>query len=356
MRQKSHELQFLDVLYKRKALNGEEKKQYLRLKRGYEGEIDFDHMCAMFLGNDYYGLNDLTLKNQRSVVQIDKMIAHGDTLYLIDVKSYRGMYRFENSEWTVGNHVLTHNIYEQLRRAIRVVKEIFYEENLSMNVKGVLVFINPESQLEMIDPVEELTLRFDQIVPWLVELKNSAPSAGRVIPRWKAGETSNYQNKKWSPSTGSLAPHWKTVLGNYEIESYRTTRELDERRFEQLDKGICCERCGQCGVKESWHTVTCSCGHVEVREKAYVRTICEYGTLNHKKEIDKAGLKAFMGIDEKSAYLKRILEKHFCLKTAAGNSSTYVNRGMEYEYWFADQADYFKSLDKRLDWKRKRYH
>lgn len=75
MRKKSHELQFLDVLYKRKGLNEEEKKQYLRLKRGYEGERDFDNMCDLFLGNGYDEVNDLTLKNQQTIVQIDKIIA-----------------------------------------------------------------------------------------------------------------------------------------------------------------------------------------------------------------------------------------------------------------------------------------
>lgn len=244
------------------------------------------------------------------------------------MKSYRGAYRFENNEWTVGKHVLSHNVYEQLRRAVRVVKGIFYEENLSLNVKGVLVFINPESQLEIVDLVEEATLSYDQIVPWLVDLKKN---------RW---------------STAASVPHWKTVLGNYEVESYRTTRELDRNTIEQLKEGICCERCSQCGVEENWHTVTCPCGHIEVREKAYVRTICEYGILNHKKDMDKTGLKKFVSCSN-DYYLKRVLKKHFNLVQAIGTYAVYHNKGTSYDYWFDNkEKEYFTKIDNRLNWKR----
>lgn len=121
--------------------------------------------------------------------------------------------------------------------------------------------------------------------------------------------------------------------------------------MEKLDKGICCERCGQCSLIEKRHTVICQCGHIEVKEKAYVRTICEYGVLKNGQDIDKQGLKKLIN-QGNNRYLKYILNKHFTLMNA-GPNSRYVNHGEIMEYWFSEKEEYFNKLERRLKWSEK---
>lgn len=323
MRKKSHELQWLEIMNQRNGLNEEEIKIYQRLKRGYQGELEFDKMCDFFLENKLDVMDDLTLHFQNNTIQIDKLIMSENTLYLIDIKYYRGHYIFEKNEWRVGQRILSNNIFEQLRRAVRVVQNIVHEADLKMNIKGVLVFINPKSSIEVIDAVHEEVMSYDQVSSWLMKMNNNNADGN---------------------------PQWKNILRMFEIENYRTTRACDEQRFKDLKKGIRCTNCGSFDVEEGWYKIACSCGYVEIRETAYVRTICEYGVIMHDKDIKKKDLKTFFK-NYKDDYLKRMLAKHFTLKVSKGSKSEYSNKGELNEYWFDYNRDYFEHIIDRKNWK-----
>jgi len=188
MRNKAHELQWLEVMNQRNGLSEEEIKVYQRLKRGYQGEVAFDKLCQMFLENGVEVLSDITLKYKFDTVQIDHLIMTGKKMYVVDVKYYRGAYVFENDEWRIGSTILSNNIYEQLRRAKRVVQNIFYEADMKVEVQGVLVFINPESSVEIVDQVPEETLSYEDVSGWLMKL--SGENSGEVQPEWKKPLTS----------------------------------------------------------------------------------------------------------------------------------------------------------------------
>jgi len=322
MRKKSHELQWLEMMSQRGGLSEDEIKVYQRLKRGYQGEVNFDNICQLFLEDGVEILDDVTLRYQFDTVQIDKLLMVERTLYLVDVKFYRGAYVFENNEWKVGSTILSNNIYEQLRRAKRVVQNIFREADMKMNVQGVLVFVNPESTIELVDAVQEETLSFEQIPGWLMKLRSK---------------------------TSVKVPQWKNLLQAFEIESYQTTRACNKERFGVIQKGIRCTQCGGFVVTEDRYKVTCSCGWMEIRETAYVRTICEYGVVMHDRDLDRKELNTFFG-KYHNQYLKRVLTKHFALKITSGSSAKYINKGKLFHYWFEDQMDYFDSIEKRKSW------
>jgi len=323
MRKKSHELQWLEVISQRGGLHENEIKMYQRLKRGFQGEVSFDKMCQLFLEEGVEFLDDVTLRYQFDTVQIDKLLMAGNTVYVVDVKYYRGAYTYENNEWRVGSTMLSNNIYEQLRRAKRVVQNIFQEADVKVNVQGVLVFINPESSIKVVDAVQEATLSFGEIPGWLMGL----------------------------PGENIKIRQWKNLLRAFEIQSYRTTRVCGVEKLASLEKGIRCIQCGDFNVEESRYKVSCPCGSAEVKETAYVRTICEYGLIMHDRDLTNQDLKAFFG-GGNYRYLKNIVAKHFRLKEASGNSSSYVNKGELFEYWFQEEKDYFDSIMNRLGWKR----
>ncbi len=44
MRQKSHDLQYLETLYRRNGLTKLEENEYWKLLKGYQGEVQFDKL------------------------------------------------------------------------------------------------------------------------------------------------------------------------------------------------------------------------------------------------------------------------------------------------------------------------
>jgi len=71
----------------------------------------------------------------------------------------------------------------------------------------------------------------------------------------------------------------------------------------------------------------------------------------HDRDLTNQDLKTFFdGCNYR--YVKNIMAKHFKLKKASGNSSSYVNKGELFEYWFQEEKAYFDSIVNRLEWKR----
>ncbi|GMA09416.1 hypothetical protein GCM10025886_25690 [Tetragenococcus halophilus subsp. flandriensis] len=106
MRQKSHDLQYLETLYRRNGLTKLEENEYWKLLKGYQGEVQFDKFCRYF-NEDLTTMDDVTLQLGNSVTQIDKLITGKDILWLADVKNYQGNYRYENHCWTRNESIFT---------------------------------------------------------------------------------------------------------------------------------------------------------------------------------------------------------------------------------------------------------
>src|SRR5699024_3509514 len=66
------------------------------------------------------------------------------------------------------------------------------------------------------------------------------------------------------------------ILRYYEISSYPCLYRTD---LTKLKTGIGCPRCHQFTMKEEEDCMYCSCDHVEVKTKSYLRTICDYEML-----------------------------------------------------------------------------
>lgn len=321
MRQKSHELQYLEVLHQRGGLTTEEEKEYQKLLKGYQGETQFDKMCRYFLSAEFITIDDITLQLGKSVTQIDKLIAEEKVLWVVEIKNYQGNYRYENNCWTVNGKILSNNICEQLSRACRITQQILNQKGIKMTVKGVLIFINPRSEVKIVDSVNELVLSPNQIPQWLMSLK--APSK-------------------------SMA--WQSAIEDYRIPNYRTTRITTAERFAKLKKGIRCPNCGSFATKKQhYHTLECSCGYFQVKEKAILRTISEYGIIRYDISLKKKDIHEFIGKEYSLAYIETLLKKHF---KRIGDTYYYENKGVNFDIWFDDKKEYFDSIDNRLFWNR----
>jgi len=326
MRRKPHDLQWLETVDKRKQLNEEEQRALQRLQKGFLGEQQMDKLVENFLAGKVTVIDDITLQYQSVIVQIDKILVVGNIVYIIDMKFYQGNYILQNNSWQRGGKKLPTNILDQLRRAVRVLENIFKEQQMNLQVRGVLAFLNPDSNIEIKDNIPEKVLTFNEIPLWLLELNKQA-----LEERY---------------------PHLQSVLFQYQIEDFRTKRQLTLDEEKHLQKGICCPRCHQFHTRQDKHTVVCSCGHKEVKAIAYTRTVTEYGVLFHDRALSLKELKTFFGKDLQLFYLKYILKTYFvAIQSTTKKRFGHKNKGVLFDYWFEDDMDYFKQLEKRKSWK-----
>ncbi|MCO8291126.1 nuclease-related domain-containing protein [Tetragenococcus halophilus] len=326
MRKKSHKLQWLEEVNHRGELTKEEANVYHRSKLGHKGETGFDKLCSYFLDKPFSIIDDITLSYQENILQMDKIIVNDHTIILIDIKNYHGQYTYVNNAWYT-QKLLPHDIYEQLRRAKRITKRLLDDFHINMKVEGVLIFMNPQSEITIKDEVTETTLTYEKIPLWLMNLN---------------------ENYRKCPANG-----WHTMIQNHTIPSYRTDYICSEKRLAQLKKGTRCQNCGSFHMIQKRYTLSCaSCSFIEPKETAYARTICEYGTIMHNRSLKRSDILAFVGDDYKEKYIKNILNKHFEPEKNFGKRHIrYVNKGCQFPYWFENKSDYFEKLEQRKYWK-----
>ncbi len=330
MRKKSQEYQYLETLAKRLTLFKDEKEKLEDLKKGYAAECSLDRLQNFLTEEKLPCIDDLYLETHDSCVQIDKLLVVDKVVYVVDVKNYSGKYTFSENEWVKNEMPLQENIFEQLHNAMRAVKRVLLQAGADdLTVKGVLVFMNPNATIDIKDPVTDLVYDVRTVSGWLIDLATKV--------------------------TAAEDDSWCEVLKENSLKNFKYTKALATARVDYLKRGILCRDCAQVDTKRTRYSYKCySCIdqsiHSEPRETAYVRTICEYGTIFRERDLVFHDLVAFFGSKIDKQYLRKILKKHFKLKVTRGQFSCYHNRGIIFEYWFEDKMDYFCSLEKRNNW------
>lgn len=304
MRRKTHHLQYLEALRQRSRLTPEEEQEYRRPLKGYEGEVEFDRFCDIFLNEKIPFLNDVDLCVNQSDTQIDKMILQGGLLCLVDIKNWQGNYRFENNNWSINGKIISGNICEQLNRSVGITQQGFNQAGISVKVIGVLAFIHSNAQIELVDPISTTVLMYNEIPKWLKSLR---------------------------PQAYDL--RWENVIRHFQVSAYRQCRTTSLERFNSLAKGIVCPHCGCLKAKkqERQKLICPSCGYVETKKVAFKRTICECGLIMHHQPLIKKMITQFIGEGYSQRYVTHILQESFEL---IPNTKFYQNKGVSYEEWF----------------------
>ncbi|HIY58232.1 MAG TPA: NERD domain-containing protein [Candidatus Tetragenococcus pullicola] len=332
MRIPSHEQQWLTALNERVPLLTDEAKQLKNLEEGFQGECYFDQLFHLFGPKEVPYLDDITLKHQNSVVQIDKLFLLNDTLYLIDTKAYHGIYRYDGRKWRGEKFSYNENIFYQLFRAQTVVENILEKKGLHVTTKSYLVFTEDDLSLAIPKEFSQNILQSHQLSEWIHALSK---------------QPIKNSNEQWQARCIE-------ELNLATIPRYRTWRTLSLPRATHLKKGICCENCHQYDLCSETYFFTCqNCGHRESKEKAYVRTICDCGTIFHDQELTIGLLRNFFGEILNEAYLQSVLRKHFLRTEKRGNASSYINFGTPIYEWFEKKKEYFGNTEKRVHWENR---
>ena len=284
-RTESTELLILKSLHIRMNLSDKDKRHYINLKKGYEGEILFDSLterlqCKCFI------LNDLLLKLNNTVFQIDSLIIMQEAIYLFEVKNYEGDYYYESDRLYKKSKSEISNPLNQLNRSESLLRQLLQNSGLNIPIYASVVFINPEFTLYQ-TPFNKPFIFPTQVNRYLKNL-NTSPS--------KLTRTSQMLADK--------------LVSLHIVDS--PFKLLPSYEYDHLRKGITCINCTSLSVSVEGKKCVCKeCGHEEVVSTAIMRHVKEFKLLFPNRKITTNVIYEWCKVVKSKKRIRRVLERNF---------------------------------------------
>lgn len=311
MRIKTLNHQWLHILCARGGGSDKDVQNLKRLSAGYAGECEFDDWILNYGRPHWKIFKDIWI-DAGGTTQIDTLIVTGEGIHVFDVKNYSGTLEYVEGKWFSGGKRLGKDIFIQLKRSMEKVNLMHYRIGRPGGLYSSIVFINEHNDVKIVDDVDiEVVMRND--------IKRKIHNIA--------------DEERWNENLdiGKVA----SAIEKFIIPCPYKPRELDEAESGRVRSGICCEKCSGFDVAVHRYHVRCGCGHAESKEKAVLRTICEYGVLRHERELKLEDVHQFLGGVISKIRLSEILRKYFKI-IKMGRYAEYSNPRLEYEFLFKD--------------------
>ncbi|TCP29071.1 nuclease-like protein [Scopulibacillus darangshiensis] len=284
-RTESEELLILKALNTRMTLSDKDKRYYFSLKKGYEGEVLFDSMTEK-LDCDCLILNDLLLKFNNTLFQIDTLIILSDALHFFEVKNYDGDYFYEQDRLYNKSKSEITNPLNQLGRSEALLRQLLQSLGFKIPVHSSVVFINPEFTLYQA-PLGKPFIFPTQINRFLKNLNTTSLKLNR-------------KHKLLADKLISL--HIKTS----------PFKQLPTYDYDQLKKGITCAKCNSFLLSVEGRKCVCmECDHEESVDAAVMRSVAEFKLLFPKQKVTTNIIHEWCKVVGSKTRIKRILEKNY---------------------------------------------
>lgn len=282
----STELGTFRSLNVRMNLAAQDKRHYLNLEKGYQGEVFFDQLTAKLQCNMYF-INDLCLEFNRSVFQIDTLILSQNTIFLIEIKNYEGDYQYDSEEFrgVLSNNEIS-NPLDQLKRSKSLLRSLLKSHGVNLPIEGYVIFVNPEFTLYQA-PLNTSIILPTQLNRFLKKF-NETPSKLQ------------HQHKKLAD----------LLISMHQTKSPYT--RLPAYEYDQLQKGIACTSCHSFGVSIEEKKFVCDqCGAAEDVDSAVLRNINEFSLLFPDKRITTNYVHEWCNVVKSKKTIRRILLQNF---------------------------------------------
>lgn len=300
-REESKELRSLHLLNARMDLQQNEKQHYLNLKKGYEGEVQFDQYTeGAGLDKKFYILNDLLLKYDNTIFQIDSTIITQHWILPCEIKNFDRNYYYHGDKnfYSCSSKNIIKNPLDQLNRIKIMLQKLLQKNGFNIPVEGHLIFINPEFYLYQA-PMNEPTVFHPQLKKFLTEL-DSKP----------ANLNSN---------------HWN--LADFLLEEHIADSpymQLPSYKYQSLRKRIICNNCCSTSLEVDGRKIVClQCGEQEKIEFAVVRCVEELKLLFPEVKITANIVLDWCMLSISMKWLRKILKKHY-VAVGVGKGTYYV--------------------------------
>ncbi|MGO1356814.1 MAG: nuclease-related domain-containing protein [Alkalibacterium gilvum] len=218
-RAKAEILIVLELLDKRMTLSSSEKQYMSTLSKGFNGEVLFDSYMEKYFPTNAIVINDVSLMLSSTSFQIDSIMLTSDTLYLYEVKNYKGDFTNRITHFLTAAGQEIENPVNQLSRTAMLLSKLLRKWNLTLPIKSFIVFIHPTFIL--------------------YEAKNTDPF---IFP-----SQLKYHFNTVSHQSGTITNKVYNVAEKLIKETQKELpyqRQLPCYSFELLKKGLLCSQCG----------------------------------------------------------------------------------------------------------------
>jgi len=307
-------LDVLRELNKRNALNQELQDELKRLEDGYAGEQAVLKMIEEF-GEDHWVVMQNVWLDYYGKFECDLLLLTSAGIYPFEIKNYSGTFEFRNSQCLINGKRVGHNAIAQAQKVTINLENIIKQQFFDASIQGSIAFIGRHNEVIVYDEVEDI-----QIV--------MAHQLRKHI--WNiAKEERNFQG----PPVDIQSVVRK--LATIETDNPFNRNNITEVIKKQVKKGIRCSYCGSFNVDTSKSYIICECRMHEPRENAIVRTICEYGVINHNKDLTTVALVDFFDGTISRMTLRKYLKKHFT-KVGDFKNTVFINKRLPFSVIYID--------------------
>lgn len=312
---KHQDLIWLEEMEKRGGLTQEMKRELNQKQSGFTGESDFGRLIYEYMPKHWSLIQDLRLKTIGGEIQIDALLVNNLGLTVFEVKNYTADYRYVTGRWQVNGRPKYHDDFQQLDRTVGLLSQLLKQNNFEVPLKKFVVYINEQDTVE----IDDSTLPFIKRAKLRSFIKET-------INDCQAASNHSYSKER----------DW---LIKQHLEDYRRLSLTDEE-FVGVKKGIYCVNCTSFKLSTTRYHFHCQhCHYAEAKEKAIVRTTCDYGLLFPYRNLIVPEVMDFIGPCLQKEHLYIILSKYFTKKPS---STHFINPQLPLSYRKSQRKFHYK--------------
>lgn len=234
---------------------------YLKLEKGFEGELMFNHLLQEY-PCDWLIINDLLLEKNNTTFQIDILLISQKKIFHFEVKNFEGDYFIDDNQWyTAFSKTGIINPISQLEKSRILLKRLLQDFGCHLPLESYLIFINPQFMLynAPINPSIIFPAQLERFMTTKMNLNGCHMNKSHH----RLGE--KFISRNITDSKFSRVPSYN---------------------FEGLRKGVFCSVCYSAMSKDKEKNIICrQCGYIENWQVALMRSVDEYRLLFPDKKV-----------------------------------------------------------------------
>lgn len=285
--EKPKELETIHYLSGRTKLPKSLKRKLNRLQSGFLGERFFCDAFKQNIDNEQTSLYSLSLTNGSNLFQIDHLYIIGNTIFLHEIKHFKGDYLFkQNNFYSIRTKREIASPFLQLERTKSMFRQLLQQTGLDYRIVANVVFTHPECVI----------YTKDYTVPYIVK------------PQLKRYLTTSLPNGQ-SPTEDNLH------LANKLIALHEAETIFDQQikvDYDQLKKCINCPSCLKEMKRVTNRTVVCKHCHLRTgNEQAIVFNLRQLQHLFPQKKLTISLCLDWLGHKFSYYVVRRVLDRYF---------------------------------------------
>lgn len=284
----SVKLTILNSLKQRLSLSAKSKFNIARLIKGVKGEQKFTNLIKSYLPKQAIILNNLLLKYDNSIFEIDCLLLTQNDIFIFEIKNYEGDFLIQDNKWySVKTKSEIQNPLFQTERTNYLFQKLLNHLQFSFKPNNYLIFVNDEFSL------------YQNSVDHQIILPTQIPRLLRFL------QTNSFH---YLPKHHQLA---KTLTEKQKSALSHLKRSLPEYHFSKLKKGILCTNCLSFLRKLNYRFLKCpKCESKVITDIGILNNVYEYTLLFPNKKITTHSIYKWCQIINSKKTIRRVLTKN----------------------------------------------